>query len=216
MPQQQPQPQTSPPQPPAAASSSTIIDLNVGGVHYSTALATLVKHPNSKLAKSVLKLFNIEPTEQQLDNIVDTSNNNSTIPSSSSTSSTNITTLATVSEATKKIFIDRDGVLFRFILDFLRQKSTDHFKLPEHFAETERLACEADYYGLTEMVHQLRNKHKSSLATKFLEAGDENERCITLGYRGTFAFGRDGGMADVKFRKLLRILVAGRVQLCKE
>lgn len=38
---------------------------------------------------------------------------------------------------------------------------------------------------------------------------------ITLGYRGTFAFGRDG-QADVKFRKLHRILVCGRVQLCRE
>jgi len=35
------------------------------------------------------------------------------------------------------------------------------------------------------------------------------------GYRGTFAFGRDG-LADVKFRKLLRILVCGRVALCRE
>ena len=37
-----------------------------------------------------------------------------------------------------------------------------------------------------------------------------------VGYRGTFAFGRDGGIADVKFRKLWRILVAGRVSLCRE
>jgi hypothetical protein len=38
---------------------------------------------------------------------------------------------------------------------------------------------------------------------------------ITVGYRGTFAFGRDG-LADVKFRKLSRILVCGRVALCRE
>lgn len=38
---------------------------------------------------------------------------------------------------------------------------------------------------------------------------------ITLGYRGTFAFGRDG-QADVKFRKLHRILVCGKAQLCRE
>lgn len=38
---------------------------------------------------------------------------------------------------------------------------------------------------------------------------------ITLGYRGTFAFGRDG-QADVKFRKLHRILVCGRATLCRE
>ena len=39
--------------------------------------------------------------------------------------------------------------------------------------------------------------------------------CITVGYRGTFAFGRDG-LADVKFRKLSRIIVCGRVSLCRE
>ena len=36
-----------------------------------------------------------------------------------------------------------------------------------------------------------------------------------MGYRGTFAFGRDG-LADVKFRKISRILVSGRVRLCRE
>ena len=38
---------------------------------------------------------------------------------------------------------------------------------------------------------------------------------MTIGYRGTFAFGRDG-QADVKFRKLHRILVCGKVNLCRE
>ena len=33
---------------------------------------------------------------------------------------------------------------------------------------------------------------------------------ITVGYRGTFFYGRDG-LADVKFRKLCRILVCGKV-----
>ena len=37
---------------------------------------------------------------------------------------------------------------------------------------------------------------------------------IVVGYRGTFAFGRD--MSDVKFRKLTRILVHGKVNMCKE
>ncbi|KAL7303948.1 hypothetical protein TKK_0003606 [Trichogramma kaykai] len=38
---------------------------------------------------------------------------------------------------------------------------------------------------------------------------------ITIGYRGSFAFGREG-LADVKFRKLSRILVCGRVMLCRD
>ena len=35
-----------------------------------------------------------------------------------------------------------------------------------------------------------------------------------VGYRGTFAFGRD--MFYVKFRKLTRILVHGKINMCKE
>ena len=35
---------------------------------------------------------------------------------------------------------------------------------------------------------------------------------IVIGYRGTFAFGKDG-LSDVKFRKLTRILVHGKVSL---
>ncbi|KAJ6215507.1 hypothetical protein RDWZM_010007 [Blomia tropicalis] len=38
---------------------------------------------------------------------------------------------------------------------------------------------------------------------------------ITVGYRGSFAFGRDG-LADVKFRKLTKILVMGKVAICRE
>lgn len=38
---------------------------------------------------------------------------------------------------------------------------------------------------------------------------------ITVCYRGSFAFGRDG-LADVKFRKLTKILVSGKVLLCRE
>jgi len=38
---------------------------------------------------------------------------------------------------------------------------------------------------------------------------------ITLGYRGTFGFGKDG-LSDVKFRKLSRLIVSGKVALCRE
>ena len=44
-----------------------------------------------------------------------------------------------------KYFIDRDGVLFRYILDYLRNKK---LVLPENFQETKRLAIEADFYEL--------------------------------------------------------------------
>ncbi|XP_014281993.1 BTB/POZ domain-containing protein KCTD16 [Halyomorpha halys] len=99
-------------------------------------------------------------------------------------------------DAKGRIFIDRDGVLFRYVLDFLRNGS---LVLPDNFRERERLRREALYYGLENMAESL------APATRGY---------ITIGYRGSFQFGRDG-LTDVKFRKISRILVCGRVQLCR-
>ena len=44
-----------------------------------------------------------------------------------------------------KYFIDRDGVLFRYILDFLRNKK---LLLPENFQESCRLIVEAEYFNM--------------------------------------------------------------------
>ncbi|KZC04151.1 BTB/POZ domain-containing protein KCTD16 [Dufourea novaeangliae] len=46
-------------------------------------------------------------------------------------------------------------------------------------------------------------------------SGKRTSGYIIVGYRGSFAFGREG-LADVKFRKLSRILVCGRVTLCRD
>lgn len=114
-------------------------------------------------------------------------------------------------------------MLFRYTLDFLRnQKLT----LPENFHERERLAEEAAYFEIGSMLAALRPQaargSPQALAPSGEAAGDGRglpgpraSGYITVGYRGTFAFGRDG-LADVKFRKLSRILVCGRVQLCRE
>lgn len=56
-------------------------------------------------------------------------------------------------DSKNRIFIDRDGVLFRYILDYLRNKK---LSLPENFSERERLRNEADYYRLTGMSQALR------------------------------------------------------------
>lgn len=145
----------------------TIIELNVGGVHYTTTLQTLIKEPNSKLSE----LFNCENQK----NIV--------------------------RDAKGRIFLDRDGVLFRYILDYLRD---DGISLPEGFREKYRLLKEAEHYKLSGMI-----KNMNAVA----EANQTG--CITVGYRGSFQFGKDG-LADVKFRKLSRILVCGRVALCRD
>jgi len=127
-----------------------------------------------------------------------------------------------------RYFIDRDGVLFRYVLDYLRD---GRLTLPESFRELRRLQLEADYFrlsGLSKSVHQLRcdtedeedevggSKNSDPPELQASLSGRRETGYIVIGYRGTFAFGRDGGIADVKFRKLWRILVSGRVSLCRE
>lgn len=123
-----------------------------------------------------------------------------------------------------KYFVDRDGVLFRYVLDFLRNQ---RLILPENFHEKERLRTEAEFYNLSKMtecidkaevVHTAHPHGKVSNAIVQNSQKESSKRIsgfINVAYRGTFAFGRDG-LADVKFRKLSRILVCGRVTLCRE
>ena len=130
-----------------------------------------------------------------------------------------------------RYFIDRDGVLFRFVLDYLR---SGQLVLPESFRELRRLEREAEYFrlsGMSRSVRQIRcgtadDDHStgdppadpdgSETGDGASLSGRREAGFIVVGYRGTFAFGRDGGIADVKFRKLWRILVSGRVSLCRE
>ncbi len=106
-----------------------------------------------------------------------------------------------------KFFIDRDGVLFRYILDYLRNS---RLTLPENFEEKERLLAEAEYFQLKGLCRSL----KSQLPKKPKEAR-KTSGYLSLCVRGSYAFGRDG-VADVKFRKLQRILVCGNVALARE
>lgn len=152
---------------PAALDLPAVIELNVGGVFYTTALTTLLRHADSLLAH----LFSTSPPPK---------------------------------DAKGKYFIDRDGVLFRYVLDYLRNQT---LVLPECFRERERLRQEATYYNLPGMVDAVTSS-PTSLSGK-------QPGFITIGYRGSFAFGRDG-LADVKFRKITRILVCGRVTLCRD
>lgn len=131
----------------------SVIELNVGGVPYTTTLKTLTSQPDSLLHA----IF----TGQE----------------------------AAVKDAKNRYFLDRDGVLFRYVLDFLRDGNV---VLPECFREKERLKREAEklqLHGLVDAICQ--------------ESRNRAPGVITVGYRGSFQFGKDG-LADVKFRKLSR------------
>lgn len=135
---------------------ATVLELNVGGVLYTTTAQTLA------------------PLLPKLED-----------PSA-------------LRDSKGRLFLDRDGVLFRYVLDYLRSGS---IVLPDCFREKERLRREALHYGLQPMA--------DSLAVHTRTSG-----YIVIGYRGSFQFGRDG-LTDVKFRKISRILVCGRVALCR-
>ncbi|XP_072743667.1 BTB/POZ domain-containing protein KCTD16 [Anoplolepis gracilipes] len=153
----------------------SVVELNVGGVFYTTALTTLTRESDSHLAT----LFTGKSTVEK--------------------------------DAKGKYFLDRDGVLFRYVLDFLRNQA---LVLPEGFRERERLKQEANFYGLPGLEKAIVENTDSGGQI----GGAVSKRApgyITIGYRGSFAFGREG-LADVKFRKLSRILVCGRVALCRD
>eukprot|EP00058_Branchiostoma_floridae_P000077 XP_002585565.1 hypothetical protein BRAFLDRAFT_258334 [Branchiostoma floridae] len=100
-----------------------------------------------------------------------------------------------------RYFVDRDGQLFRYVLDYLR---TDRLLLPAGFPEKERLRREAEHFQLKDMVAALPAKQDG-----------KKPGFITIGYCGTFAFGPNG-VTDVKFRKLARIFVCGKVNMARE
>lgn len=52
-------------------------------------------------------------------------------------------------------FIDRDGKVFRFVLNFMR---TGHLSLPQNFDDYETLLEEAKFYQLDDMCRQIEQK----------------------------------------------------------
>lgn len=132
-----------------------------------------------------------------------------------------------------RFFIDRDGFLFRYILDYLRDKQV---VLPDHFPEKGRLKREAEYFQLPDLVKLLTPDDSKQSPDDYCHSdyeevsqGSDTRICppssllpsdrkwgfITIGYRGSCTIGRES-QADAKFRRVPRILVCGRIALVKE
>ncbi|XP_056147665.1 BTB/POZ domain-containing protein KCTD16-like [Lampris incognitus] len=129
-----------------------------------------------------------------------------------------------------RYFIDRDGFLFRYVLDYLRDKQV---VLPDHFPERGRLKREAEYFQLPELV-KLLSSDESKLCDDFYFSDfddasqgsdqrfypsyslDRRYGYITVGVKGTCAPGGREGQSDAKAKKVPRIFISGRIGLAKD
>ncbi|XP_061558447.1 BTB/POZ domain-containing protein KCTD16b [Phycodurus eques] len=132
-----------------------------------------------------------------------------------------------------RYFIDRDGFLFRYVLDYLRDKQV---VLPDHFPEKGRLRKEAEYFQLPDLVRLLSPEEVKQSPDDLFHSdyedgsqGSESRHCpppslvpadrksgfVTVGYRGSCTVAREA-QTDAKFRRVPRILICGRVALAKE
>lgn len=181
--------------------SATVIELNVGGVLYATTRATLARYGDSRLPELMTSP----------DDVTSGSDEGGASP------------LVVGADAGGRRFVDRDGELFRHVLDYAR---TGAVVLPDGFRHRRRLLAEADYFRLSGMAAELTAAAANgdcaapavAAAGGGASAGARPPGFLLVGYRGTFGFSGRGAEAqtDTKFRKLSRILVCGRVSLCRE
>ncbi|KAB5565448.1 hypothetical protein PHYPO_G00241660 [Pangasianodon hypophthalmus] len=123
-----------------------------------------------------------------------------------------------------RCFIDRDGFLFRYVLDYLRDK---HVVLPDHFPERGRLKREAEYFQLPELVKILtpddlkRPNHDEYPHSDLDDVSQgSDQRSYPSSHRRygfiTVASAREACVSDVKGTRLPKLFVCGRVALAKE
>ncbi|XP_068964206.1 BTB/POZ domain-containing protein KCTD12-like isoform X2 [Petaurus breviceps papuanus] len=145
-----------------------------------------------------------------------------------------------------RFFVDRDGFLFRYVLDYMR----DHrLVLPDHFPERSRLRREAEYFKLPDLVKILAPEtgNNSSMADES-RPNDSEEQCLNQASSSSASTGGPGGspgtsgdsavaprkggyitlgyrgsytlgrdsQTDSKFRRVARIMVCGKISLAKE
>ncbi|XP_067890439.1 BTB/POZ domain-containing protein KCTD12.1 [Heterodontus francisci] len=73
-----------------------------------------------------------------------------------------------------RFFLDRDGFLFRYVLDYMRDLN---LVLPDYFPERSRLQREAEYFQLRELVRQLSLKvnQQNSVNEENWQGSDQEE-----------------------------------------
>ena len=173
--------------------AALVVKLNVGGIYYSTTPATLTRYNDSRLPELLMS-----PDD------VTGGGSDGTSP------------LVVGKDANGHRFVDRDGELFRYVLDYARIGTVI---LPGGFTHRRRLLFEAEFFRLSGMVSELATAGDSEAGEPVgAMAGARVPGYLLVGYRGTFGFSGRGADAhsDTRFRKISRILVCGRVSLCRE
>ena len=178
----------------SVGSSSTVVELNVGGINYATTPATLTRYKDSRLPELMRS------------------------PDDVAGSGSDVTSPLVVGrDANGQRFVDRDGEMFRYVLDYAR---TGSVILPDGFGHRRRLLVEAEFFRLSGMASELAAEGDGAAAGEPVGAvgGARMPGHLLVGYRGTFGFsGRCADAhSDTRFRKISRILVCGRVSLCRE
>uniref|UniRef100_A0A8C5PPQ5 BTB domain-containing protein n=1 Tax=Leptobrachium leishanense TaxID=445787 RepID=A0A8C5PPQ5_9ANUR len=87
-----------------------------------------------------------------------------------------------------RFFIDREGFLFRYVLDNLRDKQ---LTLPDHFPQKERLLREAEYFQLGDLTFMndegcQSDLEENSQSSDLAAVLDKKSGIITIGYRGSY------------------------------
>ncbi|XP_041857879.1 BTB/POZ domain-containing protein KCTD12.1 [Melanotaenia boesemani] len=145
-----------------------------------------------------------------------------------------------------RFFLDRDGFLFRYILDYLRDLN---LVLPDYFPEKSRLQREADFFQLRDLAKRLspRVSKDNSISEEISQSDTEEgaQQCCSSGgietlrtmsvsgamrspsidsrKSGYITIGYRGSytigrdiQTDAKFRRVARITVCGKTSLAKE
>ncbi|XP_061784020.1 BTB/POZ domain-containing protein KCTD16-like [Nerophis lumbriciformis] len=125
-----------------------------------------------------------------------------------------------------RYFIDRDGFLFRYVLDYLRDKQV---VLPDHFPERGRLKREADYFQLPDLAKLLSSEESKVFPDDHSDLDDASAQgsehryyspdrrygYITVSLKGPTG-GKEGDSDPCRARKLPRIFISSRIGLAKE